>query len=128
MRCGRALRDRVDRADDGTQLIAAIAGAVSAVGAGQAGECRRLIDAIEAAAARRLDAAAAALAGAQAVLDGADPSRVLARGYALALDGAGRPVTSARAARGESSLTLHFADGDVAVSVTPSHPEIRSTP
>jgi exodeoxyribonuclease VII large subunit len=39
---------------------------------------------------------------------------VLARGYALVLDGNGKPVRSALTVRPTDALTLMFIDGDIA--------------
>ncbi len=57
----------------------------------------------------------ARLEGLAARLQAADPRAVLARGYALVTDAAGRPVTSAAGVRPAARLTLEFADGAVAV-------------
>jgi exodeoxyribonuclease VII large subunit len=40
-----------------------------------------------------------------------DPERTLERGYALAEDPRGEPVTSAEAARAADTINLRFADG-----------------
>jgi exodeoxyribonuclease VII large subunit len=61
---------------------------------------------------RRLEALAAALTA-------HDPQRTLERGYALVEDAAGRPVTSAAAARAAGSVALRFADGRAAACVRP---------
>jgi exodeoxyribonuclease VII large subunit len=44
-----------------------------------------------------------------------DPQRTLERGYALAEDASGTPLTTAEAARREARLTLRMADGAVGV-------------
>jgi exodeoxyribonuclease VII large subunit len=46
-----------------------------------------------------------------------DPEQTLERGYALARDESGEPVTSAAGARSAGSLDLRFADGEVAADV-----------
>jgi exodeoxyribonuclease VII large subunit len=53
--------------------------------------------------------------GLGARLASADPRAVLARGYALVTDTAGRPVTSAAAVRPAARLQLEFGDGTVDV-------------
>ncbi len=58
---------------------------------------------------------AARLHGLAGRLQAADPRAVLARGYALVTDAAGRPVTSAAGVRPAARLRLEFADGAVAV-------------
>jgi exodeoxyribonuclease VII large subunit len=57
----------------------------------------------------------ARLEGLSGRLQAADPRAVLARGYALVTDPAGRPVTSAAAVRPAARLRLEFADGAVEV-------------
>ena len=44
-----------------------------------------------------------------------EPERTLERGYALAEDPAGEPVTSAEAARAADEISLRFSDGRVDV-------------
>jgi exodeoxyribonuclease VII large subunit len=63
----------------------------------------------------RLREAAARVEGLGARLASADPRAVLARGYALVTDTAGRPVTSAAAVRPAARLKLEFGDGTVDV-------------
>ncbi len=63
----------------------------------------------------RLREATTRLEGLSARLVGADPRAVLARGYALVTDRAGRPVTSAAAVRPTARLRLEFGDGAVEV-------------
>jgi exodeoxyribonuclease VII large subunit len=46
-----------------------------------------------------------------------DPEQTLDRGYVLAQDSAGEPVTDVAAARRAGSLDLRFADGEVAADV-----------
>ena len=48
-------------------------------------------------------------------LDGHDPQRTLERGYAVVQDDAGRPVTSAAAARTLQTMTLRMQDGTLRV-------------
>ena len=72
----------------------------------------RLTDAPVRAGLRELSAR---LEGLTARLHAADPRAVLARGYALVTDPAGRPVTSAAAVRPAARLRLEFADGAVDV-------------
>jgi exodeoxyribonuclease VII large subunit len=64
----------------------------------------------------RLREAAARLEGWAARLDGASYAAVLARGFALVRDPAGRPVTNAAAIRPRAKLTLRFADGETRVT------------
>jgi exodeoxyribonuclease VII large subunit len=60
-----------------------------------------------------------------ATLAAHDPQRTLERGYALVEDAAGEPVTSAAAARSESSLTVRLHDGRVTVRPdAPSPPRL----
>jgi exodeoxyribonuclease VII large subunit len=51
-------------------------------------------------------------------LAGHDPDRTLARGYALIEDAQAEPITTAAAARGHRDVTLRFADGRVAATIT----------
>ena len=112
------VRDRRAGADDGARPLAAVTAAVAATRRDRDAAVERLRSMVETTLARRLDAAAAALDRALAALDAADPAVVLRRGYALALDRAGRPLTSAEAARTAGGfLTIRFGDGDVAVAV-----------
>jgi exodeoxyribonuclease VII large subunit len=48
-----------------------------------------------------------------------DPDRTLARGYAIATDTAGEPLTSAAAARSAHDLRVRFHDGSVEAEVKP---------
>ncbi len=66
----------------------------------------------------RLREESARLAGLIGRLEAADPRAVLARGYALVTDAAGRPVTSAKAVGASARLRLEFADGAVTVQKT----------
>ena len=113
-RCGQ----RVSRADDGATPLASIEAAVAETLRAQDVAITRLRETVEIGIARRVDAATAALDRALATLDGADPVRVLRLGYAVVMDGQGRVVTSAAAARAAATLTLTFADGAVAVRLT----------
>ena len=56
-----------------------------------------------------------ALRRAAVALRAHDPERTLERGYALAEDADGEPVTSAAAARAAERISLRFADGRVRV-------------
>jgi exodeoxyribonuclease VII large subunit len=56
-----------------------------------------------------------ALAAAAVALEGHDPQRTLERGYALVEDRAGRPVTSAAAARSLVGMKLRLRDGSLDV-------------
>ncbi len=47
---------------------------------------------------------------------------MLARGYALVLDGSGRPVGAAEAARAAGQVTVEFADGRVAATIDGAAP------
>jgi exodeoxyribonuclease VII large subunit len=60
--------------------------------------------------------AAARLEGFSARLEGASYQAVLARGFALVHDRAGRPVTRAIDVRSHAKLVLRFADGPVRVT------------
>jgi exodeoxyribonuclease VII large subunit len=84
-------------------------------------ELRRLAEAAEAWGARLARAAAAVAPGRRAglvalgrTLDTLDPRRVLARGFAIVRDGAGRVLPRAAAARASDALEIEFADGRVA--------------
>ena len=66
---------------------------------------------------RQTDAGRARLSTAGKLLDSLSHQSVLARGFALVRDGAGRVVKEASAASSQQRLTLTFVDGDV--SVTP---------
>jgi len=63
------------------------------------------------AAQRTLDLRAGRLAVLEARLGGLDPTRPLERGFVLATDGSGRPVTSSRALAPGSDLELRWKDG-----------------
>ena len=63
----------------------------------------------------RLREAAARLEGLAGRLQAGDPRAVLARGYAMVTDVAGRPVTSAASIASAARLRLEFADGSVEV-------------
>ena len=80
----------------------------------------------------RLSARAAALARAAEALEtrrretlrahaaairGHDPERALERGYAMALDADGRPLSTATAVREASNFELRMADGSVPARV-----------
>ncbi|WP_237479383.1 exodeoxyribonuclease VII large subunit [Lichenibacterium dinghuense] len=108
-------RARLGRADDGARALAGVAAAVSAAHRRQDAALERSMRTVEASAARQIDAAASALDRHTDVLDAAEPSHMLQRGYALVTDASGRPVTSAAAARAAASVTLTFADGAIAV-------------
>jgi exodeoxyribonuclease VII large subunit len=56
-----------------------------------------------------------ALSRAAVALRAHDPERTLERGYALAEDAGGEPVTSAEAARAADRISLRFSDGRVRV-------------
>jgi len=66
--------------------------------------------------AARLREARARLEGWAARLEGASYEAVLARGFVLVRDPAGRAVTSAAAVRPRARLTLRFADGEARVT------------
>lgn len=70
----------------------------------------RAFPAARAAAAKQLDAFAAAL-------DAHDPQRTLERGYALVTDAEGEPIGSAAAARRRERVVLRFADDSVPAEV-----------
>ena len=73
----------------------------------------------------RLREAAARVEGLAGRLQAADPRAVLARGYALVTDRAGRPVTSAGSIGPAARLRLEFADGAVDVQRSPEPLGIR---
>ncbi|MDQ3935167.1 MAG: exodeoxyribonuclease VII large subunit, partial [Actinomycetota bacterium] len=60
---------------------------------------------------------ARALAGQTAALRAHDPERTLERGYALALDPAGEPLSGASAVRAAGDFELRMADGTVPARV-----------
>jgi len=60
-----------------------------------------------------------ALSRAAVALRAHDPERTLERGYALAEDSAGEPVTSAEAARAAGRISLRFSDGRIRVRPEP---------
>jgi len=117
----RRARERIDRADTGDRHLATVAAAIADIRRVQEAAIARLHQSIEVAVSRRLDGATAALDRASAILDAADPAAVLARGYSLAMDQHGRPITSVAAATAASTFTLRFGDGEVAVQLI--HPQ-----
>ncbi len=117
----RRARERIDRADTGDRHLATVAAAIADIRRVQDAAIARLHQSIEVAVSRRLDGATAALDRASAILDAADPAAVLARGYSLAMDQHGRPITSVAAATAASTFTLRFGDGEVAVQLI--HPQ-----
>ena len=56
-----------------------------------------------------------ALNGAARLLDSLSYENVLARGFALAMDSAGRPVTEAASVSSGMAMTLQFRDGRIGV-------------
>jgi len=76
---------------------------------------RRLARAI----ARASERSAAALRGHAGALRAADPDRTLERGFALALDRAGEPLTSAAALRSAEAFELQLSDGRVPARIDP---------
>jgi exodeoxyribonuclease VII large subunit len=85
---------------------------------------RRIAGAVLARAARRAAGAEArgrreALRRAAVAFRAHDPERTLERGYALAEDDAGEPVTAAAAARAAGHVRLRFADGSVGAEIEP---------
>jgi exodeoxyribonuclease VII large subunit len=83
---------------------------------------RRLASVVLARAARRAAGAEAdsrreALRRAQVAFRAHEPERTLERGYALAEDAAGEPVTSAAAALAARRVRLRFADGGVGAEI-----------
>lgn len=73
---------------------------------------------LERAAASLSERRAAALREHAAALRAADPERALERGYALALDGAGAPLATARAVRAADTFDLRMADGTIPARVS----------
>jgi exodeoxyribonuclease VII large subunit len=65
--------------------------------------------------AARMRECALRLEGLAARLEGASYASVLARGFALVRDNAGRPVTRAHSIRPHAKLVLVFADGEIRV-------------
>lgn len=85
---------------------------------------RRIAGAVLARAARRAAGAEAsgrreALRRAEVAFRAHDPERTLERGYALAEDSGGEPVTGAAAARAAGHVRLRFADGIVGAEIEP---------
>ena len=111
-------RSHAARADDGARALAMIEGTVAEFLRAQDAVIARLREAVEIAVDRRIEAAAASLDCALFILDGADPARLLRRGYVLALNGRGQPITSVKAARAAATLVLTFADGSIVVRPT----------
>ncbi len=74
------------------------------------------------AAALRLQAHRGRVEALAARLEGVDPRRVLARGYAWVEDGAGRPVTSVRALHTGQRVTAVWADGQAQAEVVEVEP------
>jgi exodeoxyribonuclease VII large subunit len=97
----------------GSTLRAAIRHAL----AGRAAVAGRVLPRLSAAPIRAgLREARARLAGAAAGLEALSYTRVLERGFALASDAAGQPITSAAAIRPGQRIRLQFADGRVAAT------------
>jgi len=124
----RTVRERgqgiAAQVDEGARVLAVIKAAVAETLRAQDAAVARLRDTVEAAVDRRVDAAAAALDRALAVLDGADPARVLRLGYALVTDATGHAVTSVAAAQAAATpLALTFADGTIAVVLSQPQPK-----
>ena len=67
----------------------------------------------------------AALAAFAAALRAHDPERTLERGYALALDGSGDPLTHPEAVRRAGRFDLRMAGGTVAAQPLDSEQEER---
>jgi exodeoxyribonuclease VII large subunit len=78
---------------------------------------RRRSDTIDRAAAAALRGRREALRRAAVALRAHDPERTLERGYALAEDAGGEPVTSAAAAVAARRVKLRFADGRVGAEI-----------
>ena len=125
----RTVRERghqhASRADDGASALALIEAAVAETLRAQDAAVARLHETVEIAVERRVDAGVTALDRALATLDGADPDRVLQRGFALVMDDQGRVLTSVAAAKAASTLlNLTFADGTIAVWLAQPQPNI----
>jgi exodeoxyribonuclease VII large subunit len=69
--------------------------------------------------ARVSERSAEALRGGAGALRSADPERTLERGFALALDRAGEPLTSAAALRSAEAFELQLSDGRVPARIDP---------
>jgi exodeoxyribonuclease VII large subunit len=87
--------------------------------ASEAAGNRRRSTAIDRSAAAALRARREALRRASVALRAHDPERTLERGYALAEDAGGEPVTSAAAAVAAGRIRLRFADGRVGAEIEP---------
>jgi exodeoxyribonuclease VII large subunit len=77
--------------------------------------------------AAKLRESRARLEGFAARLDGASYQAVLARGFALVQDRAGRPVTRASTIRAHAKLVLRFLDGETRVTADAGIPPAQST-
>jgi exodeoxyribonuclease VII large subunit len=103
------------------RIVAAVLGRASQRGK-QDADAARTVNRRRSAAAERSAAAALrgrreALRRAAVALRAHDPERTLERGYALAEDAAGEPVTSAAAALAARRVRLRFADGGVGAEI-----------
>lgn len=99
----------------GRKVAAAAAAAVRSRGA-----LSTKASALDASSGRLAERRAESLARVRAALDAHDPQRTLERGYALALDGDGEPLTSAAALRDAAQFDLKMADGTVPSAVRDS--------
>ncbi len=77
---------------------------------------------------REIAAGRERLEGLRRMVEQLGPKSVLARGYAIVRNGAGRPVMGAVAAQAEPRLTLQFKDGAVDVSTGASSPPTPRVP
>jgi len=76
----------------------------------------------------RLAAARGRLDGLARLFVSLDPDKVLARGYARVSGPGGRTLTTRSAAGREAALTVHFQDGDLAVSTGAAPPRAPARP
>ena len=98
--------------------LAANANAQRATLAREAARVSELLVRAKDGASRGIETRAAGLGRAADLLDSYSYKKTLARGFALVVDSEGGVVTQADAARKAGDITLRFADGDVAASVS----------
>lgn len=121
---GEAARQRVAQVPDASVPLAAVLSRAAALVAAAERDGERLHDAVMAATTRLLDHHDGLLGQVEAGLTGFDHGVVLARGYVVARDGAGRVLTTRAAARAAGTLILEFGDG--ALAVVAVHPQPAS--
>jgi exodeoxyribonuclease VII large subunit len=104
---------RLERA--GQRLHGAMHARLARESAGFATLQQKLKKAVQA----RVEQATRTLDRSQLRMELLDPRLVLQRGYALLVDGAGHPITSARDTHPGQPLTATLADGEVDLTVRP---------